>query len=145
MDYLHNTIKEALRLFPPAPVIVRKAKEDTVIGGYNIPKDSTLALFLYTIHRDPQYWENPDQFDPSRFNDENKEKRHRYAWVPFSLGPRQCIGNNLAFMEMKMMLIRILQNFIIENNPNAEKPNVPFMANVVQIHPKATVILRKRN
>ena len=145
MDYLHNTLKEAIRLFPPAPLMIRKAKQDIVISGFNIPKDSTIGLWVYTIHRDPRYWENPDSFDPDRFRDENKHKRHRYAWVPFSLGPRQCIGNNLAFMEMKMMLIRILQNYRVVSDPNAEKPNVPFMGLVVQIHPKATIILEKRN
>jgi len=144
MDYLHNCLKETLRLFPPAPVMVRKAKQDIVVNGFNIPKDSTLGLWVYTIHRDPKYWENPDTFDPDRFRDENKHKRHRYAWIPFSLGPRQCIGNNLALMEMKMMIIRVVQKFQILSDPNAEKPNSPYMSIVVQPHPKSSIILQPR-
>ena len=102
-------------------------------------------MYPYTIHRDPQYWENPEKFDPDRFSEENKDQRHRYAFIPFSIGPRQCIGNNLATLEMKILLIYILQNFRVICDPKSVEEFVPFFDIVTHPPPKCTLILQRRN
>jgi cytochrome P450 len=105
---------------------------------------ATIGVFSYTIHRDPKYWEKPNEYIPDRFNEENKLNRHRFGWIPFSIGPRQCIGNNLAFMEMKVIIIRLLQSFYFKPDPHSLKPNIPFGNLVVNTHPKCSLLIEAR-
>ena len=111
LPFTRMVMDEALRLYPPAWLIGRENIEDVEIGGYHIPKGYTLMIPVYHIHRDPKLWEEPDAFRPERFSKENAKAYHRFAYFPFGGGPRQCIGNNFALMEMQLIIVMMLQKF----------------------------------
>nr|XP_022906714.1 cytochrome P450 4C1-like [Onthophagus taurus] len=113
LKYLECCIKEALRIYPSVPFISRKLTEDVVIDGYKIPKGVYCNLHIYKVHRDPEIYPDPMKFDPDRFLPENTAKRHPYAYVPFSAGPRNCIGQKFAMYEEKTILSAILMSYKI--------------------------------
>lgn len=90
---MERVIKESLRLYPTVPMIARCSDEEiTTKSGYVLPKQAHIYMHLYDIHRNSKYWTEPDKFDPDRFLPENSVDRHPYAFVPFSSGPRNCMG-----------------------------------------------------
>uniref|UniRef100_A0A915EHQ1 Cytochrome P450 n=1 Tax=Ditylenchus dipsaci TaxID=166011 RepID=A0A915EHQ1_9BILA len=111
LRYLECCIKETLRLYPSVPIISRRLGSDSTIGGHFIPADTQILLNIYLIHRDPQYWKDPEVFDPTRFLPENSKGRHAFAFIPFSAGSRNCIGQRFAILEEKAMLCWILRTF----------------------------------
>lgn len=118
MQYLERVIKETLRLYPPVPVIGRKVNEDVRLasGPYTIPKGTTVVLANYAVHRRPDCYENPDKFDPDNFLPEKMSKRHYYSYVPFSAGPRSCVGRKYAMLMLKVLLSTLLRKFEIHSN-----------------------------
>jgi cytochrome P450 len=100
-------------------------------------------LWIMAMHYNPKFWDNPGVFNPDRFADK-KGMKHRYAWMPFSMGPRQCIGNNLAMMEIKIMLIHLLRKFVVQKDPKSEAVK-PHVGTVTQPGPKCSVILTPRH
>jgi len=94
--------------------IARYSNAPVTIGNYLVPKDTLVFLSFYTIHHDPKVWPDPEKFDPERFSQDNSQNRHPYAWMPFSAGPKSCIGNKFSLLEMKMALALILQKFKFE-------------------------------
>ncbi|XP_011362285.1 cytochrome P450 4V2 [Pteropus vampyrus] len=121
LKYLDCVIKETLRLFPSVPIIVRNLNEDCEIAGFNIAKGSQMFIIAYALHRDPRYFPNPEEFQPERFFPENMKGRHPYAYVPFSAGPRNCIGQKFAIMEEKTILSCILRHFWVECTQKREE------------------------
>ncbi|XP_022239479.1 cytochrome P450 4c3-like [Limulus polyphemus] len=111
MKYLDCALKEGLRLFPSVPFIGRMLKEDIVVNGHTIPQGTTCFIFTFMLHRNPEVFPNPEVFDPDRFLPENVAGRHPYAYIPFSAGPRNCIGQKFAMMEQKVLIANILRNF----------------------------------
>lgn len=111
LTYTRMVIEEALRLYPPAWIFGRKAIADDEIGGYSIPANSIIVLSPYVTHRHPALWEHPEVFDPERFTPERSAGRPHYAYFPFGGGPRMCIGNNFALMEMQLILATIAQRY----------------------------------
>lgn len=103
--YCRQVLDETLRLYPPFWESFRTAYEDDVLGGYRVRSGESLLLSLYATHRDPRFWPNPAEFDPSRF--EPGGVPHRGAYSPFLSGPRTCIGKNLALMEM-LLVTRVI-------------------------------------
>jgi len=120
LPYLRQVLDESLRLFPPAWIIGRRAIIDDEIGGYHVPAGTVIAICIYTLHRHPGFWENPDQFDPDRFTPERSADRNRYAYIPFSIGPRQCIGNTFGLLEASLVLACIAQRFELHLLPGIE-------------------------
>ncbi|CAG9796530.1 unnamed protein product, partial [Diatraea saccharalis] len=114
MRYLECCIKESLRLYPPVPFISRQVSESINLGGYKLPKDVICHVHIYDLHRREDLFPNPLKFDPDRFLPENCVGRHPYAYIPFSAGPRNCIGQKFAMMEMKSALSAILRHFELE-------------------------------
>ena len=111
LTYTTWCIKETLRLYPPVVSTLRQVLEDTKIGGYLIPKEAIISLHIFQIHRNPKYWEDPDTFDPLRFHPDNVKDRHPYAYMPFSAGPRNCIGQNFALNEEKVIIASLVHRF----------------------------------
>lgn len=110
MPYMDQVINEAIRLYPPGIQLDRVCAEDITIRGVHIPKDMIIIIPVYSIHRDPKYWPEPDTFDPERFNPDKKHSRHPYAHFPFGQGPRNCVGMRLALLELKVALSVILRD-----------------------------------
>lgn len=114
MPYSAMVFSEALRLYPPAWMFARHAIEEDVILGYPIPAGTMIFLSPYVTHHHPEYWENPEIFEPERFSEVRSEGRARYAYFPFGGGPRQCIGNHFAQMEAQLIMTILLQHFRVE-------------------------------
>ena len=115
--YTERVVCETLRLYPPAWLMIRESHEEDVIGDVRIPARSTLLLSPYVTHRRPDFWENPEGFDPERFAPEQVERRHRFAWCPFGGGPRVCLGKPLAMAEAKLTLAMVAQRYRLELLP----------------------------
>ncbi|XP_036413076.1 cytochrome P450 3A56-like isoform X2 [Colossoma macropomum] len=113
MEYLDAALNETLRLYPVAARIDRIAKKTVEINGVTIPEGTTVMIPIYPLHRDPEYWPDPDTFNPERFTKENKESIDPYAFMPFGAGPRNCIGMRFALVSMKLAIVEILQRFDI--------------------------------
>lgn len=114
LTYTKQIIDETLRMYPPAWVIGRKSKETDELNGKTIDKGQNLLFSPYFLHRDPRFWEEPNSFKPSRFTKEKVVQQHNYQFVPFGGGPRLCVGNNFAYMEIQIVLSLIYQHFNIE-------------------------------
>jgi cytochrome P450 len=109
LPYTLQVIKEVLRLHPAAPVYARDAVESDQISGYDIPAGAAILLSPYYTHRHPQFWDDPESFDPDRWAGE-REARER-AYHPFATGPRVCIGNNFSLLESHLLLAILAQRF----------------------------------
>nr|AGC22877.1 cytochrome P450 4C18 [Apolygus lucorum] len=110
MHYLDQVIKESLRLHPPAPSIARLLCEDVQLpNGHIIPAGAKVLIYIILTHRNPKYWDDPDAFKPERFDPDLCKTRHPYSYIPFSAGPRNCIGQKFALLEMKIGVSTILR------------------------------------
>ncbi|XP_070683845.1 cytochrome P450 4V8 [Pempheris klunzingeri] len=114
LKYLECVIKEALRLFPSVPFFARSLGEDCHINGFLVPKGANAIVITYALHRDPRYFPEPEEFRPERFLPEKSVGRPPYAYIPFSAGLRNCIGQRFALMEEKVVLAYVLRHFNIE-------------------------------
>ncbi|XP_033222460.1 cytochrome P450 4C1-like [Belonocnema kinseyi] len=121
LKYLDRVIKENLRLNPSVPGIGRRLTEDIILDGYFIPKGCNINLSIMSLHRDPEVWNDPLKFDPDRFLPENCIGRHPYAYVPFSAGPRNCIGQKFAMAEQKIVLTSILRKWRVKSAKSQEE------------------------
>lgn len=109
MPYTHQLIQETLRVYPTVYLTLREAESDDTIGNYAIPANTQLVINIRGIHRDPAHWEQPDRFWPERFTEENNQTRHKFAYIPFLAGPKKCIGDAFAMLEMRLVIPTIIQ------------------------------------
>ncbi|KAJ2950766.1 hypothetical protein O0L34_g9030 [Tuta absoluta] len=110
MKYLDLVIKESMRMFPPVPIIERFITQDTELAGEPIPKNTTCLMSIFNLHRNPKVWEHPMEFRPERFENPLKDP---FTFIGFSAGPRNCIGQKFAMLEMKTTISAIVRNFKI--------------------------------
>jgi len=123
LEYLGCVFKEALRLYPPVYVIARVAITDTAIAGHEIPRHTIVLVSPWSLQRRADLWPDPLRFDPERFAAANAASRPRDAWIPFSDGPRVCIGQHFAELEAPLVLARLLQHADFELlDPGEEQP-----------------------
>ncbi|EFN73866.1 Cytochrome P450 4C1 [Camponotus floridanus] len=114
LSYLDRCLREALRLYPSVFLIFRDTAEDVKLHSYVVPAGTIIHLNIYGVHRDPNFWPNPEVFDPDRFLPEKMLNRHPYSYLPFSAGPRNCIGQRFGLLEMKAMIAPLVLNFYLE-------------------------------
>ena len=114
LTYTTQVIEEAMRLYPPAWLVDREAINDDEVDGIKIKKGIPISCLIYSMHRHPDFWENPNDFDPERFSSENKKKHVPFSYIPFGGGPRLCIGNNFAMMEMQLIIAMIFNKYSFE-------------------------------
>ncbi|XP_011315522.1 cytochrome P450 4C1 [Fopius arisanus] len=147
MEYLERTIKETLRLFPVGPVLVRHVSEDLDIGDQVLPRDSSVVIGILKMHRNEKYWPEPLKFDPDRFLPEEVAKRHPYSFVPFSAGPRNCIGVRYAMMAMKTLIATVLRHYVIKKDRIVEIEDIKLKADVMlkPVEPISVKIERRKS
>ncbi|XP_071042776.1 cytochrome P450 4V2-like [Parasteatoda tepidariorum] len=124
MKYLECVIKESLRLHTSVPFVARGVEENFKVLDYEIEKGSLCLICPFILHRDPKSFPDPEKFDPKRFLPENVIGRHPFAFVPFSAGPRNCLGQKFALMEEKTVLADIFRNFEVTSKDPRDKVNV---------------------
>lgn len=141
LKYLTMVIEESMRLYPPAWIIGRKAIKKDTIGKYKIAPNHNVLISPYALHRDKRYWSEPDKFIPERFTPEEIIKRPKLSYLPFGGGPRLCIGNNFAMMEMQIVLATILQRFTLKKIN--DKPILPDP--LITLRPRGGMWMKIKN
>jgi cytochrome P450 len=116
--YTRQVIDETMRLYPAGWLLTRKALRDDQLGEYFVPAGTEIYVPPYFIQRHPDLWEQPDRFNPDRFGPDNASRRHRLATIPFSAGPRNCIGEHFARMEMQIHLLTIARSLRLRYIPS---------------------------
>ncbi|WP_169743108.1 cytochrome P450 [Knoellia subterranea] len=143
LTYTTACLKEAMRLYPSAPIIGRVASEDTVVSGVDVARDDIVIVAVRNIQRHPDHWPEPLRFDPDRFLDGADAGRHRYAWMAFGGGPRACIGRYFSMTEALLVLAMLLRDHRVE--ALAEPDDLPVTAAItlapaepvhVRLHPR---------
>ncbi|KAL3874626.1 hypothetical protein ACJMK2_037612 [Sinanodonta woodiana] len=145
LQYLNATIKETLRLACIAPVVTpHTVLDDTQFEGYTIPKDSIILFHLNSVLTDPNIWEMPEEFHPERFLTEEGKKKEKDLFIPFSIGPRSCIGKHLANMELFLFLGNLLQRFTFKIPPGCQTPSVERVHSGItcQPHPYQVCVVK---
>ena len=124
LTYTRMVIEETMRMYPPGWLIPRSTLADDTIGGRPVKAGTTVLISPYVVHRHPDFWEDAERFDPDRFAPERTITRH--AYIPFGEGPRLCIGNNVAMMEMQLMVAMIVQKYHLSLQPGIEIKPTPM-------------------
>ncbi|KAG6445670.1 hypothetical protein O3G_MSEX004036 [Manduca sexta] len=141
MKYLECCIKEALRLYPSVPFMSRILNEEVTLSGYKVPEGTQCNIHVFDIHRLEEYYPEPEKFVPERFLAENKSTRHPFAYIPFSAGPRNCIGQRFAMLEIKTMMSGLIRRFHLQ--PVTKHEDVAFLSDLV-LRPKYPIYVRFR-
>jgi len=138
LNYTRSVLEEAMRLYPPGPLIPRAAAYDETLGGYAIPAGTLVLVSIYHIHHHPELWAEPEQFRPERFL-EPETRPGRQIYMPFGVGQRMCIGSHLAMLEGVLLIAQIAQHFRMSN----ESPDKPIEAiSAITLRPRHGVHLR---
>lgn len=111
LGFLRKLVDETMRLYPPAPTMLRSTLADDQVCGRKVPRKSVVAIMPWIVHRHRKLWQDPDHFDPDRFTPERVAARSRYAYLPFSIGPHVCVGASLAMMQMVVAVAVLAQRF----------------------------------
>jgi cytochrome P450 len=118
LSYTRQVIEEGMRLYPPAWTMTRESLDVDEVDGQIIPKGISVFMSIYELHRNPNIWQNPLVFDPENFSAENVKNRAKFNYLPFGAGPRLCIGQQFAMMEMQLILASLIKRFDFEIDPS---------------------------
>ena len=111
LTYTISVLDEVLRLYPPFWMIDREAQKADEFNGMKIPKGTTIVAYIYGAHQNEEYWDNPEKFDPSRFTKESIKNNHPFTHIPYGGGPRVCIGQNMAKMQMLLVISSVIRKY----------------------------------
>ncbi len=137
-QYVRMVIDESLRIFPPAWMVGRRNYKDDEIGGYRIPKGTNVLMPIWCFHRSEKFWEEPLKFKPERFAPEKRNQIDRFVYFPFGGGPRLCIGNNFALLEMQIILINLYRKFRFSLKPGFVVEPEPL----ITLRPKYGMVMK---
>ena len=118
LRFTHQVLQESLRLYPPGWLITRRTLEADELGGFPIAPRTDVFISPYMLHRHPAYWSEPEEFRPERFAGADAEERHRFSYIPFAVGPRHCIGENIAMFEMLVHVHAMSRRFRLTRASN---------------------------
>jgi cytochrome P450 len=124
-SYVKMVLNESMRVYPPVWGIGREAIRDCEVGGYAVPRRSQIWINQWVLHRDPRYFENPDDFSPDRWSGDFAKRLPKFAYFPFGGGPRMCIGQSFALMEAALILSAVARRFQLRLAPDAKIEPVP--------------------
>ena len=141
LEYTTMVIEETLRLYPPAWVLERQSIAEDTVGGFTVPKNTIVGISPFMLHRNPALWDNPEGFDPERFSKARSAGRGKYHYLPFGGGPRFCIGNAFALMEMQVIVPLVLQRARLELVPGFRLELEPS----VTLRPKRGIAVTRRS
>lgn len=130
LEYTDHVLREAMRLYPPVPIVPREPRVDVRLNRYRIPAGSLLLMSQWVVQRDPRWYDDPETFDPSRWQPERAKTRPKYAYFPFGAGPRVCIGKPIAELEAKLIISAIMQRYQLDlamDEPLDVEPNVTLL------------------
>lgn len=128
LRYTSMVVEEAMRLYPPVWMLSRIAQGADVIGGYPVPARADVVICPYTMHRNPEFWDEPKRFDPERFSADRRAERPRYAYLPFGAGPRFCVGNHLGMMEAVFVLAMVAGELELRLAPGSRVVAEPMLS-----------------
>jgi enediyne biosynthesis protein E7 len=128
LRYTAMVVEEVMRLYPPVWMLSRKAQADDEVGGYHVPAGVDVLICPYTLHRHPDFWDNPSRFDPERFDPARSSGRPRYAYLPFGAGPRFCVGNHLGLMEATFVIAMIARELRLSKVPGYKVVAEPMLS-----------------
>jgi cytochrome P450 len=137
LHYTHQVLQESLRLYPPGWLFTRRNLEADELGGYAIAPRTDVFICPYLLHRHPAYWDEPEAFRPERFAGVDAVERHRFSYIPFSVGPRHCIGENVAVFEMLVHLQTMCRRFRL-----ARASDEPILHEAqINLRPRTTLMM----
>lgn len=127
LTYTRKVFSESMRLYPPAWMLERRALNDCEIGGYKVKKGTMVMMSQFLMHRDPRWWDNPESFDPERWNPDKVAERPKFAYFPFGAGTRICIGEQFAWMEGILLIAAISRKWKFEHDPTHQVAMDPLV------------------
>ncbi len=140
LPFVRRLMDETLRLYPPVWMFTRRALDEDRLGAWSVPAGAEIALPVYAVHRHPAHWDEPERFDPDRFLPERARARHRYAYLPFSMGPRRCTGELFSHVEIAIHLGGIARHLAFE----AQGPERVALDPGVNLRPRAGIRMLPR-
>jgi enediyne biosynthesis protein E7 len=141
LSFTHQVLQESLRLYPPGWLLTRRAVEADELGGYAIAARTDVFISPYLLHRHPEFWSNPEQFQPERFAGPDAAERHKFAYIPFAVGPRHCIGENIAMFEMLVHMHAMTRRFRLKR---ATDEPIVFEAQI-NLRPRTNLMMTVEN
>lgn len=140
MAYCQQFMNETLRLYPPVWLFSRRARENDIIGGWQIPAGADIFIAPYFLHRREDFWPEPEKFDPERFRSDNAKDKHGTAFIPFSAGRRKCIGDAFALQEVRVHFATIARQLVLRrasSSPVELEPEINMRSkNPIRMYPR---------
>jgi enediyne biosynthesis protein E7 len=141
LSYTHQVLQESLRMYPPGWLLTRRSVEADALGGYAIAPRTDVFLSPYLLHRHPEFWSDPEAFQPERFAGVDAAERHKFAYIPFAVGPRHCIGENIAMFEMLVHMHAMTRRFRLKR---ATDEPIVFEAQI-NLRPRSNLMMTVEN
>jgi cytochrome P450 len=143
LQYMEWVLNETMRIYPPVTTFAsREVLSDYKYNDITIPKGAQVTFPIYYLHHDPDFWQEPEKFDPMRFSPERRSQIHPSSWQPFGNGPRNCIGMRFALLEAKLALSKLLLKFRLESGPKTEIGDLALDCKLITLTPKNGVFVK---